>query len=161
MIPKKIQSFFETTFQKRTGDNNLIKGILTCCNSHDFEVFVVGEIKHSIFCRMCLIPENDEIELEVRCKNCGRVLSVFDSCCDGYEQCQNNQPTHILNKPINCIKCQNGYFSVEIKYEYPDIQELEELEIKEIDNAFTWIWITLKCNRCGTIYNNFIDYETD
>ena len=47
-----------------------------------------------------------------------------------------------------------------IKYEYPDIQELEELEITEIDNAFTWIWITLECNNCGTRYKNFVDCET-
>ena len=160
MIPKKIQPYFEARFQKKDGDNSLIEGILTCCNSHDFEVFVVGEIKHSIFSRMCLIPENDEIVLKVRCKKCGRVISVFDSRCDGYEQCGNNQPTHIPNKPIDCMKCQDGCFSVDVKYEYPDIQELEELEITEIDNAFTWIWITLECNRCGTIYKNFIDYET-
>ena len=160
MIPQKIQPFFETTFQKKDGENSLIEGILTCCNSHDFEVFVVGEIKHSMFSRMCLIPKNDEIVLEVRCRKCGRVISVFDSRCDGYEQCGKNQPTHIPPKLIGCKKCQDGYFSVDVKYEYPDIQELEELEITEIDNAFTWIWITLECNRCGTIYKNFIDYET-
>ena len=160
MIPKKIQSFFETTFQKKIGDNSMIEGILTCCNSHDFEAFIVGEIKHYMFSRMCLIPENDEILLKIRCKKCGRVISVFDSRCDGYEQCGKNKSIHTPSKPINCMKCQGNCFSVDVKYEYPDIKELEELEITEIDNAFTWIWITLECNRCGTIYKNFIDYET-
>ena len=47
-----------------------------------------------------------------------------------------------------------------IKYEYPDIQELQELGIKDTDNAFTWIWITLECNKCGTRYKNFVDFET-
>ena len=51
-------------------------------------------------------------------------------------------------------------FSVGIKYEYPDTQELEELEIPEIDNVFTWIWITLECNKCGTRYKDFVDCET-
>lgn len=159
MIPKKIQPFFKTTFQKN-GDNSVVEGILTCCNSYDFEVFVVGEIKHSIFSRICLIPKNDEIVLKVRCKKCGRVISVFDSRCDGYEQCGNNHPAPVQNKAIDCIKCHYDCFSVNVKYEYPDLQEFEELEITEIDNAFTWIWITLKCNRCGVIYKNFIDYET-
>ena len=63
-------------------------------------------------------------------------------------------------KPVNCKKCRNGVFSVGIKYEYPDIQELEELKITEIDNAFTWIWITLECKQCGTVYKNFVDCET-
>ena len=160
LIPKKIQPFFEMKAQKKIGSDSLIEGILTCCNSHDFEVFVVGEIKHSTFSRTCLIPENGEIGLKVRCKKCGRVISVFDSCCDGYEQCGNYQSTHISTKPVDCMKCQNDCFSVDVKYEYPDIQELEELEITAIDNAFTWMWITLACNRCGAIYKNFIDYET-
>ena len=160
MIPQRIHPYFKTTLKKRNGDNSLIEGILTCCNSHDFEVFVVGEIKHSMLSKMCLFPKNDKIALEVRCKKCGRVISVFDSSCDGYEQCRKNHPTHIPTKLIDCKKCQDDDFSVGIKYEYPDIQELEELEITEIDNAFTWIWITLECNKCGTKYRNFVDFET-
>ena len=113
MIPKKIHPFFETTFQKRGGDNCLIEGVLTCCNSHDFEVIVVGEIKKSMFSGMCLIPENDEIVLKVRCKKCGKVISVFDTRCDGYAQCGNNQAIHISTKSIDCKKCLGGYFSVD------------------------------------------------
>ena len=160
MIPKKIQPFFEITFQKKDGDNRLIEGVLTCCNSHDFEVYVVGKIKRSLFSGMYLMPENDEIVLEARCKKCGRVIKVFDCLCDGYEQCGRNQTTHTSSKALECMRCHGGSFSVEVKYEYPDKQELEELKITEIDNAFTWIWISLECNRCGIIYKNFIDYET-
>ena len=170
MIPKKNQPYFKMTHQTNDGANNLIEGILTCCNSHDFEVLVVGKIKHSVFSKMYLFPENDKTIIEVRCRNCGKVISVFDSSCDGYEQCGKEQYgkeqygkeqyTHVLTKPICCKKCRNGGFSVGIKYEYPNIQELEELEITQIDNAFTWIWITLGCNNCGTIYKNFVDCET-
>lgn len=160
LIPKKIQPFFKTTHQTKYGDNNLIEGILTCCNANDFEVFVVGEIKHSMFLKMRLFPKNDKTVIGVRCRKCGKVISVFDSSCDGYEQCGKEQYTHVQTKPIDCRKCRNGGFSVGIKYEYPDIQELEELEITEIDNAFTWIWITLECNNCGTRYKNFVDCET-
>ena len=160
MIPKKIQPYFKTTHQTKDGDNSIIEGILTCCNAHDFEVFVVGEIKHSMFSKMCLFPENDKTVVQVRCRKCGKVISVFDSCCDGYEQCGKEQYTHAQTKPIDCRKCRNGGFSVGIKYEYPDIQELAELEITEIDNAITWIWITLECNNCGTRYKNFVDCET-
>lgn len=160
MIPKKIQPYFKTTQQTKDGDNNLIKGILTCCNAHDFEVFVVGKIKHSMFSKMCLYPENDRTVIEVRCKKCGKVISVFDSSCDGYEQCGKEQYAHVPTEPIDCKKCQNGSFSVGIKYEYPDLQELKELEIAEMDNVFTWIWITLECNNCGTRYKNFVNCET-
>ena len=160
LIPKKIQPYFKETHQTKDGENNLTKGILSCCNDHDFEVLVFGRMKHSILSKMCLCPDNDKVVIEVRCRKCGKDISVFDSSCDGYEQCGKDQYTHVPTKPIDCKNCKNGGFSVGIKYEYPDIQELKELEITEIDNAFTWIWITLECNNCGTRYRNFVDCET-
>ena len=160
LIPKKIQLHFHTTFQKKTGENSLIEGLLTCCNDHDFEVFVAGEIKHSIFSNTYLFPGNDVIVLEARCKKCGKMIPVFDSSCDGYEHCGKKQHAQILAKPITCRKCRDDSFSVRIKYEYPDVNELKDLGIAELDNAFTWIWVTLECNKCGTKYKNFIDCET-
>lgn len=160
MIPQKIQPYFNTTFQEKDGENNLIEGTLTCCNDHAFEIFVVGKLKRSMFSNTCLFPENNTIMLKVRCKKCGKTISVFDSSCDGYENCEKKLYTQIIAKPINCKKCRDDSFSVSIRYEYPGVQELENLGITEIDNAFTWIWVTLECNKCSTRYKNFIDCET-
>ncbi len=160
MVPKRIQPYFKTTIQTKCGDNSLIEGQLTCCDANDFEIYIVGRVKNSIFSKMTILPENDRIVIEARCKKCGRVISVFDSSCDGYEQCGKYQYTFLSTKQIDCIKCRKGGFSVGIKYEYPDTQELVDLGITEIDNAFTWIWITLECNNCGTRYKNIINYET-
>ena len=142
LIPKKIQPYFKMIHQINDNDNSIIEGMLTCCNAHDFDVFVGGEVR------------------QVRCRKCGKVIQVFDSSCDGYEKCWKAQYTHAQAKPIDCRKCQNGGFSVRIKYEYPAIQELAELGIAEMDNAFTWIWITIECNNCKTKYKNFVDCET-
>jgi len=161
MIPIHLQPYVKMVNQKRNGDNYLVSGTFTCCDACDFEVFVVGRIKYGIFSKMCLYPENDITVVKIRCKKCGRVISVFDSSCDGYERCGKGQYTQIPAKPIVCKACNNGGFSVCIKYEYPDIQDLKELDITEIDNAFTWIWITLECNKCGTRYKNFVESETD
>lgn len=160
MVPKIIQPYFKITQQTKDRDNCLIEGRLTCCNKQDFEVLVVGKVKHNLFSKMFLCSENDKTIIDVRCKRCGKVISVFNSSCDGYGQCGKKQTTFVTTKPIDCIKCRNESFSVTIKYEYADIQELKELEITEIDNAFTWIWITLECNNCGTRYKNFVDCET-
>lgn len=142
------------------GDNSLIEGLVTCCNASDFEIFAVGEIKNSFPSKMFLLPKSDRSVVEARCKICGKVISVFDNSCDGYERCGLGTTTPVSTIPINCRKCQERGFSVHIRYEYPDIQELEDLNISEIDNAFTWIWIALECNKCGASYKNFIDYET-
>ncbi len=160
MIPQKSRPFFTTTFQKKDGDNSLIEGILTCCNSHDFEILVIGKIKHNMFTKMHLLPNNNQIVFEVRCKKCGKIIPIFDSSCDGYEHCGTNQHIHTILKSVACNKCHGDGFGISIRYEYPNIQELEHLEITEIDNAFTWIWISLECNKCGTKYRNFIDFET-
>ena len=161
LIPKKIQPYFKITQQTKDRDNSIIKGMLTCCGAQDFEVFAVGKIKHRLFSKMFLYPENDKLVFEVRCRKCGKVIAVFDSSCDGYEQCgKKSKNICVSTQPIDCVKCQSKSFSVTVKYEYSDVQELQELEISDIDNAFTWIWITLKCNKCGTRYKNFIDCET-
>lgn len=163
MIPKIIQPYFEITRQIKGRDNDTIEGVLTCCNAHNFEVFVAGKIKHRMFSQMFLWPENDETVLEVRCQKCGKIISVFNSIFDGYGQC-GKKPSNICvsTQLVDCIKCRSRSFSVTIKYEYPDAQEFQELEISDNnrENAFTWIWITLECNRCGTGYKNFVDCET-
>ena len=92
---------------------------------------------------------------------CGRDIPVFDNRCDGCEKCENGQPAHTQSRRVECIKCRGASFSVDITYEYPeDIEELKALGTAEVGNAFTWIWITLKCSGCGAVYKNFIDYET-
>ena len=161
MIPEKIRPFFEVSCRKNKDGNELIKGTLTCCASHDFEVFAEGEIKCGVFSKLYLLPENDRLALNARCKKCGRDIPVFDNSCDGYEKCESGQPAHTQRKNVECIKCRGTSFSVDVTYEYPeDIEELKELGTEETDNAFTWIWVTLKCRGCGTVYRSFIDYET-
>jgi len=161
LVPVKIQPYFKTIAQTLDGDNRLIEGTLKCCNASDFEVFFAGKTEHGLFTKMFLSPENNIIAMEVRCQKCGRVIPVFNSSIDGYEHCDEKQKNIcVLTRSLDCKKCQNNSYSVFIKYEYPAEQELRELEISDIDNAFSWIWITLECNNCGTKHKNFVDCET-
>ena len=162
MVPNIIRPHFEITSQPENENNaTIIEGTLSCCASHDFEIFAVGIIKHGTFSKMYLVPENDVAALDIQCKRCGKTISVFNSHNDGYGQLSNSQTSSVQAKRICCRKCNGHSFSISVKYEYPDAQELKELGISEIDNAFTWIWITLHCNNCGAKYKNFIDLETD
>ncbi len=160
MVPKKIKPYIQISIQKEDGDNSLVGGLLKCCNDSDFEVFIYGDIKYSLFSKMYLYPKDDQLILKTRCKRCGNIVPVFDSSSDGYEQNQKSHHLYAPTRAIECKKCKGESFSVIIRYEYPNAQQLEELGITETDNAFTWIWITLKCNKCNTIYKNFIDFET-
>lgn len=163
MIPKRIQPYFEVKQQTVRNDTCLVEGMLTCCDDHSFDVFGVGELKRSFFLKMFLAPKNDRTMIKACCKKCGKSILVFDSNCDGYEQNRKKTEDHAAPQPITCVKCGNRDFSVGIKYEYSNLQELKELEEQEaiqIDDAFSWIWITLCCNTCAAKYKYFSDYET-
>lgn len=159
MVPKKIVPYFKKSFQKKDSDAELIGGDICCCSSNRFEIRYIGEIKHGLFSKAYLYSGNSEIALEACCEKCNKVISVFDSSEDGYET---KKEPFINNKfrVFSCKKCNGVSFSISIKYEYPNEQELDSLGISERDSAFTWIWASLKCNKCGTEYKKFVDFET-
>ena len=160
LIPIKIEPYFRLISRENNGENTLTKGEIVCCNAHEFEARTVGEVKSSLFSGVHLEPENDKMVLELCCKNCGKIISGFDSTRDGYEHCGEESPIKVKPRRFGCKKCSDSNFTVRIKYEYPDSKELDDLGITEKDNAFTWIWVTLVCNTCGAKYSDFIDYET-
>lgn len=161
LIPGKIQPYFDIRMQKSNDKDDLIEGSITCCNAHNFEVFVTGKVQRSIFSKMHVLQENDEMFIEAHCKNCGKIISIFNNRQDGYEKYNGKSLTQRTPAIVHCPQCLESDFSVNIKYEYPAIEELKELGIEEMDNAFTWISINLECCKCGKRYNNFVDYEAD
>lgn len=160
MIPTRIQPFFTILSKNNSDSNTLVKGMLTCCNAHNFEINVIGKNKYNMFSQMHLFPDKDHLVVEARCKKCGKAILVFDSSCDGYEQHENIQKKYNMTCPVSCRKCTDNDFSINVMYEYSSLQELEDLEIREKENAFTWIWIDIECNKCKSKYKKFVDYET-
>ena len=160
MIPNKIKQNFAIAKKRIVGSNTIVEGMLTCCNSQKFEVCIVGEIQHRLLSKSVLMPKNAHIALIACCRQCGRVIPVFDSHCDGYAQSDRNCPPFSIMRPWSCNICAHNDFSINVRYEYPDIEELTDLGITDVTNAFTWIWGTLVCNHCGTKYRNFIDVDT-
>lgn len=105
MIPSRVRRYFITTRQRTDGDNVLTEGTLTCCDSHELEVRVAGEVKHALFSKMYLLPIDDRIALEVCCKKCGEVIPVFDSNRDGYDKFENKNVGYAITNPLVCKKC--------------------------------------------------------
>lgn len=159
MIPNKIKNNYKMLSKKNNKYNTIIDGILSCCNDTCFKIEIAGSIKKSLLGKLYLYSENDEIALIACCKKCNKKICVFNSRCDGYDNCDKFNNEDISTNKLTYKKCNNNNFSISIKYENLDIDELKESKIKNIDNAFTWVWVSLKCNECGTKYNKFIDYE--
>lgn len=71
---------------------------------HDFDVFVSREIKHGIFAKMFFDSDDGDITMEVHCKKCGKVIPLFDSRTDGYENCSNYASAPLSLSAAECQK---------------------------------------------------------
>ena len=160
MVPQKLQQYFQTTGEVLSDDDLILSGRLCCCNSEEFEVHSNGIIKQRFLKRMVLHENNTEgLCFIAKCKRCNKTIEVFNSSTDGYDRCgtmsiAKESKTHL----ISCKKCNANDYAIEVKLEYSGISEISDT--KHNDNAFSWIWVHLRCNKCGTVFRNVIDYET-
>lgn len=161
MIPTKIEPFFVITHEKKDYDIPIIRGDLTCCNSHEFEISTFGDVEPGgLFTGMCLVAKDEGLVFEATCRLCGRKIPVFNSTTDGYDISEYHDPKTKNTEPCQCGKCKENNFSVAIEYEYPCSEDLANLDINEANNSFTRISVSLRCNQCGKKHRGFIDYET-
>lgn len=161
MLPLRIKPFLKNIVKNEDDDILLVEGDVSCCDKQEFELYFNGSIRKSILLGRYLYSDDNKIVLEARCKKCGRKILIFDSSIDGYSHCDNNTIKCDANlKYLKCEKCKKNTYAIKIKYEYTGIQELKEEGSDNIENAYSWIWISLKCNECGFEYKNIIDFET-
>lgn len=163
MVPLKIKPFFKIDYVK----NDITSGSVNCCEMNNFNIYYNGEIEKNIILGTYLSGDNDSITLSAKCLKCGRLIKVFNSLIDGCDaNCEDDNTPKIIDKNnvkdklFNCSRCKGNNFSISIKYEYPDEDELKEIGFKDISNAFTWITVSLTCNNCGKKYKRFIDFES-
>ena len=160
MIPPKIKPYFNVISQSVTHENSYIEGELSCCQTFSFELKTNGEVKNNLFFGWRLVSQ-EEMTINAICKRCGKVISVFDSGCDGYARLEHKKSALGSTNTIRCKKCKNDAFSLLLKYEYPSDEELETLGLNDPEAAFTWIWGTIKCDKCGSTFKNIINFATD
>jgi hypothetical protein len=160
-VPSKLKSYLHQ-INSKIDTNTIVSGIVTCCSCSEFDVLCYGNIKKSLLGHISLCDKTDGIVVRLRCKKCGEEIEVFNSFTDGYNRCIEEKVdcVNIQFQSFHCNAQEHSNFSVEVIFEYPPKQELIDDEITECDNAFSWIWISLKCNICNKYFKNFVDYET-
>ena len=147
-------------FQNNDDTGSLIEGSIECSDSSVFKIQIHGEVRKTFGNKYMLTSATDGISLCAICNVCKRRILLFDSEYDGYD---NAEKEATLNKRTTipfCCKCDSEEFSVKVRYEYPSMDELQELGISNSNNAYTWIWVSLTCMKCGQRYTDFIDFET-
>ncbi len=161
MLPLKIKPYLINIYEEIDDGNSIIEGELSCCEKQEFEITYDGLIKKSFLMGTYLYSDDNKLVLEAKCKHCGRKILIFDSSTDGFSNCEKKPNRNVSRlKSFDCKKCNKNNYTVKIKYEYSDIQELIEEGIENIDNAYSWIWVSLKCNECNSEYRKLIDFET-
>ena len=152
--PQKIRPFFSEVISKRS---NILCGTITCCNSDDFEILYYGNIYKNITGKKKLYNNKDGLILYVRCKKCNRIIKIFNSFSDGYDN-YIEKNTEIEKELLSYDK--HDVYSIKVTFEYPDIEELMELNIDQPQEAFTWIFVSIKNKRNNKVIKNFVSYET-
>ena len=162
MIPDRIKQYFLLTDQRQDGENTLVSGQLRCCDQPTFSLRTVGAVQRGLLHRMSLYPSAEGLAIRAVCARCGRDILVYDAGSDGYDNCFSGagETSFSTAGSVQCMKCGGEIFSIDLRLEYPDRQELADLGCTNPENAFTWIWISLTCAKCGKRYTDFVSYET-
>ncbi len=156
----KLKPYF-TRVKSQTRTNHIVSRRITCCTCSEFDVLYYGDIKKSIFGRVELYDDKNGMAVILRCKKCGQEIELFNSLTDGYDRCI-EQKTNNIDFDLKFFSCKEDAptFSVLVSLEYPPKQELIDTGITDCENAFSLIWISLKCNSCNRVFKNLVNYET-
>ena len=121
-----------------------------------------GRLKLSIVGRNQILPKDGVIIISLHMRN-GNSIPLFDSRKDGYGSLDEEEfqldCTHPCLPLAVCPKCQSSEFQLHFDFEYPELNELDILGISRPDKAFTWIWISLTCSHCRSVFH--CNLETD
>lgn len=163
IIPKHLEAHFKIIDENHK-QNYTVSGMLMCCGFTKFKIQYVGNLKQTILGQLYLQENEDRLILYAKCRQCGKILPIFNNLTDGYDNCINER--NVIKKEnkqrlqsFDCPKCHNNIYGVKIVIEYLGKKELKELDIQDWGNSFTWIWVSLKCERCGKVYKKILDLE--
>ncbi len=125
--------------------------------SKELHIQLCGRLKRGLFGRNQLLADGDVLCVALHQPD-GDV-PLFDSRCDGYANVLDGKqpPAPIPLHPAICPKCRNAAFQVDLSFEYPDAEEVSAFA--NPGDAFTWIWISMRCTRCHAVFRG--DLECD
>ncbi len=153
LLPATVRPYAIETSCK----NNRVRCAIVVNGSQDLRIQLCGRLKRGLFGRNQLLPLDDALVLALHLPS-GDV-PLFDSRCDGYANVLNDRqpPAPIPLHPAICPKCRNAAFQVDFSFEHPDAEEVSAFA--NPGDAFTWIWISMRCTRCHAVFRG--DFAAD
>ena len=153
LLPAAVRPYAIETSCK----NNRVRCAIVLNGSQDLRIQLCGRLKRGLFVRNQLLADRDVLCVALH-QSDGDV-PLFDSRCDGYANALDDRqpPAPIPLHPAICPKCRNAAFQLRLCFEYPAAEELAAFA--NPGDAFTWIWISMRCTRCHAVFRG--DFTAD
>ena len=124
-----------------------------CAIALNGSIQLCGRLKRGLFGRNQLLADGNVLCVALHQPD-GDV-PLFDSHANALDDKQ--PPAPIPLHPAICPKCRNAAFQVDLSFEYPEAEELAAFA--NPGDAFTWIWVTMRCTRCHAVFRG--DFAAD
>ena len=136
------------------GTDSRVRCAIVLNGSKELRIQLCGRLKRGLFGRNQLLADGDVLCVALHQPD-GDV-PLFDSRCDGYANVLDGKqpPAPIPLHPAICPKCRNAAFQVDLSFEYPDAEEVSAFA--NPGDAFTWIWISMRCTRCHAVFRGIL-----
>jgi hypothetical protein len=169
LTPKSLIEYFRNDCEQNANGSFCERHLTCTCSNTFFAIKYYGKLSKSFIGKVHIEDKDSSygsgVVIAAICSGCKNEIVIFNSFTDGYNS-ENSNIVFDYNKIRNnqdlftCFKCKETFYAVIMKYEYSGIDDLEKDDIKDIGNAFSWIWINLECKSCNKNYHKFLDYET-
>lgn len=122
-----------------------------------------------------IFPYAKEVEYSVfflikaRCSCCAAEYLLFDKDFHGWDGfvCHDIRKAATVRpalEPWRCLSCGESNHSVTMEFSYAESEKLEEdlaeFRIENPADAFEWVSMTIRCERCDLVTEKWVDYET-
>lgn len=170
---KEILQVDEAAFKR---NNHALDGKIQCTCGCDIMKLKIYAEQNEGNDYICVKHYKTDYGLRISgmCVSCKKTYDLFDMAKHGYNGfvCHDGEAVDDADlKDYYCPICQHDHFQAAISLELEDIEQFQEevvedlyLEeqyaVEDFVDAFNWINIDIQCEKCGTIFKNWVNFET-
>lgn len=151
----------------------LIGDVICHCGNRAFNVMYPGKTQeYEGREHPCTIEINGEFFFLIKavCSKNNEEYILFDKDFHGSDGflCHDEEQANLPRPPLvnwKCRSCNASSHEISVKISSQGKDDFMEVTEEEFDesrwpDAFEWIWITIKCSKCGLVTDDWVDYET-
>lgn len=173
-IPTHLKNILQVDEAKFNRDSNGLDGKIQCtcrCDSIKLKIYAN---QHNNYIAIKYYKNDWGFRVCGICSSCGANYDLFDMSKHGFNGFVCHEVIAVDDvdlEPYFCPVCKHDCFQAQIGLELEDIEQFQEevvedlyLEekyvVEDFVDAFNWINIDIQCEKCGTLFKNWVNFET-